>query len=144
MKLKEVMSMDVEVVHPTDSPKTAAQKMRQRDIGFLPVVEAGQLLGVLTDRDLVVRLMADGVQLDSTLGRDVITAPGIYLYDDQSVDEAAQIMRDRQIRRLVVLNRGDGNVIGVVSLGDLATSTPSEEAGDVLKSVSSAGTVKTR
>lgn len=144
MKLKEVMSTDVEVVHPTDTPKTAAEKMRQRDIGFLPVVEAGQLLGVLTDRDIVVRLMADGVQMDSMLGRDVVTSPGIYVYDDQSVDEAAQIMRDHQIRRLVVLRRGDGNVIGVVSLGDLATNTPSEEAGDVLKSVSSTGAVKTR
>jgi CBS domain-containing protein len=143
MKLKEVMSTDVEVVHPTDTPKTAAQKMRERDIGFLPVVEAGQLLGVLTDRDLVVRLIAHGVQLDSMLGRDVVTSPGIYVYEDQTVDEAAQIMRDHQIRRLVVLDRGDGNVIGVVSLGDLATNTPSEEAGDVLKSVSSTGVVKT-
>lgn len=144
MKLKEVMSTDVEVIHPTDSPKTAAQKMRDRDIGFLPVVEAGQLLGVVTDRDLVVRLIADGVQIDSMLGRDVVTSPGIYVYEDQSVDEAAQIMRDHQIRRLVILNRGAGNVVGVVSLGDLATNTPSEEAGDVLKSVSSAGVVKAR
>ena len=142
MKLKEVMSTDVEVLHPTDTPKTAAQKMRDRDIGFLPVVEAGQLLGVLTDRDLVVRLIADGVQIDSMLGRDVVTSPGIHVYEDQTVDEAAQIMRDHQIRRLVVLSRGDGNVIGVVSLGDLATNTPSEEAGDVLKSVSSTGVVK--
>jgi len=144
MKLKDVMSTDVEVVHPTDTPKTAAQKMRDRDIGFLPVVEAGQLLGVLTDRDLVIRLIADGVQIDSMLGRDVVTSPGIHVYDDQTVDDAAQIMRDHQIRRLVVLNHGDGNVIGVVSLGDLATNTPSEEAGDVLKSVSSTGVVKTR
>jgi CBS domain-containing protein len=144
MKLKDVMSTDVEVIHPTDTPKTAAQKMRDRDIGFLPVVEAGQLLGVLTDRDLVIRLIANGVQTDSMLGRDVVTSPGIYVYEDQSMDEASQIMRDHQIRRLVVLNRGDGNVIGVVSLGDLAANTPSEEAGDVLKSVSSTGVVKTR
>jgi CBS domain-containing protein len=144
MKLKDVMSTDVEVVHPTDTPKTAAQKMRDRDIGFLPVVEAGQLLGVLTDRDLVIRLIADGVQTDAMLGRDVVTSPGIYVYEDQSMDEASQIMRDHQIRRLVVLKRDDGNVIGVVSLGDLAANTPSEEAGDVLKSVSSTGVVKTR
>jgi CBS domain-containing protein len=142
MKLKEVMSTDVEVVHPTDSLQTAAQKMRDRDIGFLPVVEAGQLLGVVTDRDLVLRTMATGMDMKTMLGRDMVTSPGLYVFDDQTVDEAGQIMRDHQIRRLVILNRKDGNVVGVVSLGDLATNTPSEEAGDVLKSVSSTGVVK--
>jgi CBS domain-containing protein len=138
------MSTDVEVVHPTDSLQIAAQKMRDRDIGFLPVVEAGQLLGVVTDRDLVLRTMATGMDMKTMLGRDMVTSPGLYVFDDQTVDEAGQIMRDHQIRRLVILSRSDGNVVGVVSLGDLATNTPSEEAGDVLKSVSSTGVVKTR
>ena len=143
MKLKEVMSTDVEVIHPTDSLQTAAQKMRDRDIGFLPVVEAGQLLGVVTDRDLVLRTMATGMDMKTMLGRDMVTSPGLYVFDDQTVDEAGQIMQENQIRRLVILNRKDGNVVGVVSLGDLATNTPPEEAGDVLKSVSSTGVVKT-
>ena len=143
MKLKEVMSTDVEVMHPTDSLQTAAQKMRDRDIGFLPVVEAGQLLGVVTDRDLVLRTMATGMDMKTMLGRDMVTSPGLYVFDDQTVEEAGQIMRDHQIRRLVILNRKDGTVVGVVSLGDLATNAPLEEAGDVLKSVSSAGVVKT-
>jgi CBS domain-containing protein len=107
-------------------------------------VEAGQLLGVVTDRDLVLRTMASGMDMKTMLGRDMVTSPGLYVFDDQTVDEAGQIMRDHQIRRLVILNRKDGTVVGVVSLGDLATNTPSEEAGDVLKSVSSTGVVKSR
>ena len=142
MKLREIMSSDVEVIHPDDTLQTAAQKMRDRDIGFLPVMDGDELIGVLTDRDLVLRAMADGVKLKSMIGRDIATSPGIYCFDDQDVNEAAQLMQEHHIRRLVILSRNDGSVNGVISLGDLAVNSAPDKSGEVLQSVSE-GFVKT-
>src|SRR5215207_1901990 len=135
MKLKEIMSDHVEVIHPDDSLQTAAEKMRDRDIGFLPVCDGDRLIGVLTDRDLITRALADGLESTAILGRDLLTSPAIYCFDDQSVDEAAKLMHDNQIRRLVVLSR-DKQMVGVISLGDLAMIANDKLTGDVLQSVS--------
>jgi CBS domain-containing protein len=135
MKLKEIMTRDVEVIHPDDSLQTAAQKMRDRDIGFLPVCDGDRLAGVVTDRDLIVRVIAEGTDPTATMGRNLATAPVIYCFEDQEVDEAAQIMQENQIRRLVILNR-DKRLVGVVSLGDLAMNRPADQSGEVLQSVS--------
>ena len=136
MKLKEIMTKDVEVIEPGASLQTAAQRMRDRDIGFLPVCDGERLIGVVTDRDIVVRAAADGTDPKAILGRDVLTSPVIYCFDDQDVREAAKIMHDNQIRRLVVLNRGDKQMTGVVSLGDLAMHVEDKLSGEVLQSIS--------
>ncbi len=136
MKIREIMTSEVEVVHPDDTLQTAARKMRDRDIGFLPVMDGGELIGVLTDRDLVLRAMADGLKLNTMVGRDIVTSPGIYCFDDQDVNEAAQLMQGHQIRRLVILSRHDGSVLGVISLGDLAVNSTPDASGEVLQSVS--------
>ena len=136
MKLKEIMSSDVEVIHPSDTLQTTAQKMRDRDIGFLPVCDDDRLIGVLTDRDVIVRAIAEGMDPNVTIGRDLVTSPAIYCFDDQSVDEAAKLMHDNQIRRLVVLRRGDKRLVGVVSLGDLAVNVDDKLSGEVLQSIS--------
>ena len=135
MKLREIMSDSVEVIHPDDTLQTAAEKMRDRDIGFLPVCDGERLIGVLTDRDLITRALADGLESKATLGRDLVTSPAIYCFDDQSVEEAAKLMHDNQIRRLVVLSR-DKQMVGVISLGDLAMTASDKLTGDVLQSVS--------
>jgi CBS domain-containing protein len=135
MKLREIMSDNVEVIHPDDTLQTAAEKMRDRDIGFLPVCDGERLIGVLTDRDLITRALADGLESNAMLGRDLVTSPAIYCFDDQGVDEAAKLMHDNQIRRLVVLSR-DKQMVGVISLGDLAMTTDDKLSGDVLQSVS--------
>ena len=135
MKLREIMSDHVEVIHPDDTLQTAAEKMRDRDIGFLPVCDGERLIGVLTDRDLITRALADGLESKAILGRDLVTSPAIYCFDDQSVDEAAKLMHDNQIRRLVVLSR-DKQMVGVISLGDLAMTSNDKLTGDVLQSVS--------
>src|SRR5262245_46557187 len=122
MKLKEIMTSNVEVIHPTDTLQTAAQKMRDRDIGFLPVCDGERLIGVLSDRDIIVRALADGLDSKTTLEQNLITSPAIYCFDDQSADEVAKLMHDNQIRRLVVLNRDNRRMVGVVSLGDLAVN----------------------
>ena len=135
MKLNQIMTRDVEVIHPDDTLQTAAEKMRSRDIGFLPVCDGDRLIGVLTDRDLITRAFAEGTESKAILGRDLVTSPAIYCFDDQNVDEAAKLMHDNQIRRLVVLSR-DKRTVGVVSLGDLAMNIDDKKSGDVLQSVS--------
>ena len=136
MKLKEIMTRDVEVIHPEDTLQTAAKKMRDRDIGFLPVCDGDRLIGVLSDRDVIVRALADGVNSSAIVGRDLITSPAIYCFDDQSLDEAAKLMHDNQIRRLIILSRDDKRMVGVISLGDLAINVDDKLSGDVLQSIS--------
>jgi len=136
MKIKDIMTRNVEIVHPDDTLQHAAQKMRERDIGFLPVYEGDQLVGVVSDRDLVLRGLAEGMSAKDTLGRDMVTSPVFSCYEDDDVKEAAKIMEKNQIRRMVVRDRNDKKVIGIVSLGDLATNTDKKMSGDVLQSVS--------
>jgi CBS domain-containing protein len=136
MKLNEIMTREVEVVHPDDSLQTAAQKMRYRDVGFLPVCDGDRLVGVLTDRDIALRATAEGVNPKTSLSKEWITNPIVYCFDDQDVEEAAQLMREHQIRRLVILNRDNKRLVGVVSLGDLATNVEEGQSGKVLQEVS--------
>ena len=144
MKLSEIMTRDVVVIQPDDSLQSAAKKMRDRNIGFLPVCDGEDLMGVISDRDITIRALADGMDVSIMLGRDLMTSPAIYCFDDQDVSEAAKIMEENQIRRLVVLTRDDKKLVGVVSLGDLARNEPVDRSGQVLQKVSEPdGTEKT-
>ena len=135
MKLNEIMTRDVEIVHPDDSLQIAALKMRNRNIGFLPVFDGNRLVGVLSDRDISVRALARGLNSNNLVTGDMVSSPVIYCYEDQDVEEAAQLMQENQIRRLVVLDR-DKRLAGVVSLGDLAMNGSSHLSGEVLQSIS--------
>jgi CBS domain-containing protein len=110
--------------------------MRDRNIGFLPVCDGEELLGVLSDRDITIRALADGMDVAVMLGRDLMTTPAIYCFEDQDVSEAAKIMAENQIRRLVVLSREDQHLVGVISLGDLARNETTNVSGKVLQKVS--------
>jgi CBS domain-containing protein len=136
MKLSEIMTRDVVVLQPDDSLQSAAKKMRDRDIGFLPVCDGEDLIGVISDRDITIRALADGMDVNIMLGRDLMTSPPIYCFDDQDVSEAAQIMEENQIRRLVVMSREGNRLVGVVSLGDLARHAAADRSGQVLQKVS--------
>jgi CBS domain-containing protein len=136
MKLSEIMTREVVIVELDDSIQTAAEKMRYRDIGFLPVYAGEKLIGTLTDRDLVIRVTAEGVDPNKSLSRDWITQPPISCYDDQDVEEAARLMEEHQIRRLIILSRENERVTGVVSLGDLARNAGDKQSGEVLQEVS--------
>ncbi|MBI3152539.1 MAG: CBS domain-containing protein [Chloroflexi bacterium] len=135
MKLKEIMTNDVEVIRVNDTLQTAARKMRDLNIGFLPVFDGDQLIGVISDRDIIVRAIAEGTDPNSMLGRELATSPAICCFDDEGVDEAARTMHDNQIRRLVILSRQDSRLVGIVSLSDLALNTNGKLTGKVLKSV---------
>ena len=137
MKVKEVMTREVEFIQPNDSLQTAAQKMRDRDIGFLPVYEGDEVVGVVTDRDIVIRGIVGGMNPEAIVGREMVTSPVIYCFDDQDVEDAARLMRQNQIRRLIVLDRNNNQPVGVVSLGDLAGTVNDKTSGKVLHSVSS-------
>ncbi len=139
MKLSEIMTREVVTIGPDDTLQTAAKKMRDRDIGFLPVCDGENLLGVLSDRDITIRALADGMDVAVMLGRDLMTAPAIYCFEDQDVDEAARIMQENQIRRLLVLSRDDKRLVGVLSLGDLAMKSNTDRSGEVLQSISKPG-----
>jgi CBS domain-containing protein len=105
-------------------------------MGMFPVCENDRLAGTITDRDIVIRAVAAGCNPDATPVREVMTKDLFYCFDDEDIVEAAQLMEERQIRRLPVLNRNK-RLVGIVSLGDLAVRTHHDRlAGEVLESVS--------
>ncbi len=122
MQLKDVMTRNVEVVHPDATLQEAAAKMDALDVGPLPVSDGTQVLGVLTDRDITVRATATGQDPKVALVRDFMSRDMVYAFEDQDVMEAARLMQEKQIRRLLVLDR-DNRLVGIVSLGDLAVQT---------------------
>jgi len=136
MRVKEVMTTGVEVIDPDGTLQEAAARMKSLDVGMLPVCDNGRLEGTLTDRDITVRATAEGEDPTIIRVRDVMTPDVVYCYDDQLVSDAARLMQERQVRRLVVINR-DKRLVGIVSLGDLAIETGDEEmAGQALEAVS--------
>ena len=136
MLVKDVMTRHVECVSPEDTIQTAARKMRDLDVGPMPVCGPdGRLAGMLTDRDITVRATADGKDPKACKVREAMTPDVIYEFEDQDATEAANVMQHRQIRRVLVLNR-EKKLSGIVSLGDLAVDASKRQAGDVLKDVS--------
>jgi CBS domain-containing protein len=136
MQVHEVMTREVEFVHPDSTLQEAASKMKARDIGPLPVCDKGWVVGMLTDRDITVRATAQGKDPKAICVRDVMTPEVIACSEDQPLAEAARLMAERQVRRLLVLNR-DKQLVGVVSLGDLAIQTGHQQlAGEILDQVS--------
>src|SRR5690348_6224788 len=119
MRLRDVMTPRVECVGPDDTIQTAARTMRDLDVGTVPVCDRDRLAGMLTDRDIAIRAVAEGHDPGACRVRDVMTPDVVYCFEDQSVEEAERLMREQQIRRLVVLDR-DKRMVGIVSLGDLA------------------------
>ena len=135
MKLKEIMTRDVEVVQPDDTLQEAAKKMRMRDVGFLPVCDGQKLVGALSDRDITVWAAADGKDPKKTQVKDLVHSRVCWCYEDQTVDESAKMMTEQEIRRVMVIGREDKQLVGVVSLGDLATRVSSKTSGNVLVKV---------
>ena len=136
MLVSEVMTRDVKIASPDDSLQRAAQCMEADDFGSLPVGEDDRLVGMVSDRDIAIRAVAQGLSPTECCVRDVMSAEVKYVFDDQTIEEAAKMMGTLGVRRLPVLNR-DKRLVGIVSLGDLAL-TKAKPAGDALKSISSA------
>ncbi|MGH2389772.1 MAG: CBS domain-containing protein [Chloroflexota bacterium] len=136
MQIKDIMTAEVEAVRPDTPLADAGKRMRDLDVGLMPVFDGTQLVGMLTDRDITIRAVAQGHDPRTTPVSDVMTADLIFCYDDQDVAEAAQLMQQKQIRRLLVLDR-TMHLVGIVSLGDLAVKGGEQKMGGaVLEEVS--------
>jgi CBS domain-containing protein len=138
MQLREIMTTGVQLTDPAMTLKDAALLMRDGDFGLLPVGENDRLVGTITDRDITVRAVAEGKDPGTTTVGETMSEGIRYCFEDQTADEAAEMMGQAQIRRLPVLNR-DKRLVGIVALGDLATDAETAEpAGKVLSGVSEA------
>jgi len=136
MKVNEIMTTDFEMIDSTASLIEAAEKMKSLNVGFLPVREGTRLAGLITDRDLVIRGLAEGLDPGSTHVKDIISSEVVYCYEDDSVEEAARLMEDNQIRRLIIVNH-DQTPVGILSIGDIAVKSGQEQlAGEILERVS--------
>jgi CBS domain-containing protein len=137
MKLKDIMTPNVECIHPGDTLQDAARKMKALDVGPLPVCgDNDKVVGMLTDRDITTRATAEGLDPKTARVEDAMSEDVIWCFEDQEIEDAARLMRDRQVRRLLVMNH-DKRLVGIVSLGDLATGTAdTPAAGAVLQGVS--------
>jgi CBS domain-containing protein len=130
------MTKRVEVVRPDATIEEAAQKMKDIDVGSLPVCDGRKLQGMVTDRDVAIRAVAEGRDPRQTKVKDIMTADIVYGRTGQDVKEIAETMAAHQIRRLPIVN-DDNDLVGIVALGDLAVDGGSDKmSGDVLSDVS--------
>src|SRR5262249_10721006 len=136
MQVRDVMTQGAECITPSTSLQEAANKMKTLDVGPLPVCQDDHLVGMITDRDITVRATAEALPPRLGQVRDVMTPDVVYCFEEQDMQEAARLMQEHQIRRLVVLDR-QKRLVGIVSLGDLAVETGDEKlAGETLEQVS--------
>jgi CBS domain-containing protein len=135
MDLKEIMTSPVETIAPETSLQEAAKKMLDLGIGLLPVSKGQKVVGIVSDRDITIRAVAKGLDPAGTTVRDVMSHEVFSCQSGSDVTEACNLMEDKQVRRLVVMDAGNAPV-GIVSLGDIALHLRREQSGDVLKKVS--------
>jgi CBS domain-containing protein len=132
MKVKELMTRDVRVISPDDTIERAAQLMGQIDAGVLPVGDNDRLVGMITDRDIAIRGVAEGCSPSAKV-RDVMSQEVCYCFDDADADDVLENMAEIQIRRMPVVNH-DKRLVGIVSLTDIAKAEE-EEAGEALRDI---------
>jgi CBS domain-containing protein len=136
MHVSEVMTRHVEVIDSDAPLKEAASKMKTLDVGLIPVCDGDKLRGLLTDRDITVRGVAEGYDPSKTRVADIMSTDLAYCFEDDEIDAALNLMEKRQIRRLPVISR-QKQLVGIVSLGDLAVHTGQKaRVGETLEEVS--------
>lgn len=137
MKIRDVMTPDVRTIAPSSTIREAAQTMAETDVGLLPVADNDRLVGILTDRDIAVRAVAAGLAPDTPVSEAM--SPEIkYCFEDDDLDDVCANLADQQLRRLPVVDR-DKNLVGIVSLADLANRGDSEAAGEALEGITRPG-----
>jgi CBS domain-containing protein len=138
MKIRDAMTRDVRMVRPDQTLRDAAHIMAELDIGALPVQENDRLVGMITDRDIAVRAIAEGRECGTPI-REVMTREIKYCYDDQDIEEVTRNMSDQRLRRLPVMNR-DKRLVGILALGDLAREgSTQDDASEALCGISRPG-----
>ena len=135
-KLRDIMTRDVEIIASKATVQEAAKKMQDLNVGALPVCDGDKLTGMLTDRDLVMRVLAEGRNPKTVTVSEAISKDVVFCFEDDGVDKASQLMAQHQIRRLPVMS-STKRLVGIVTLGDVAVHGKNSEAsGDVLQQVS--------
>lgn len=124
----DVMTRDVKTLSPSDTVAQAAQAMAELDVGSIPVCDGRKLQGIVTDRDITVRVVAKGLDARTTKLSEVMTSDIQWTEESRDLDEALREMASRQIRRLPVVD-AEKKLVGIVSLGDIATKGPDDESG---------------
>jgi CBS domain-containing protein len=137
MKISKCMTREVQLASPTQSIRDAAKRMAEIDAGSLPVGEDNRLVGMITDRDIAVRAVAEGKSPDTPV-REVMSQEMLYCFDDQELEEVARNMADIKVRRLPVLNRAK-HLVGIVSLGDLSRKQQPEVTAKAVSNISKPG-----
>jgi len=137
MKVKQAMTSEVRVASPDQTIREAAQLMAELDAGALPVAENDRLVGMITDRDIAVRAVAEGLPADTPIS-EIMSHEVLYCYEDQQLDDVARNMGQVQVRRLPVVNR-DKRLVGIVSFADLARTEQPTTVGRAVSHVSEPG-----
>src|SRR5215510_2016352 len=135
MKVQDIMTTNVECIAPDTTIKEAAERMKSLDVGFLPICEKDRLIGTLTDRDIVIRGIADNHD-NKTAARTVMSSDVYFCFENDDIEKCAEQMKDKDVRRMLVLDKSK-RLVGIVSLGDLSKAQQ-EAAGDALKDISEA------
>jgi CBS domain-containing protein len=135
LKISEVMTRNIEFIHESDTIADTARRMKELDVGVIPVFDENRLVGMITDRDITIRGVAEGLDPDSTKVGQIMTKDVISCTEDDDVSEAIKMMQVNKIRRLIV--RDDQNkVVGIIALGDLAVNLNECLVGEALRDVS--------
>jgi CBS domain-containing protein len=137
MKVSDIMTRDVRLLSPDQTIREAAKLMVDVDAGALPVGENDRLVGMITDRDIVIRAVAQGKASDAKVA-DVMSKELLYCFDTDAIDDVARNMAKAQVRRLPVINK-DKRLVGIVSLGDLARNDDPTTIGRTVSRVSTPG-----
>lgn len=134
MKVKDAMHAGVTWVEPGTRVGELARMMRDEDIGSIPIGENDRLVGMVTDRDIVCKGLADGKDVDSLTARDVMSGPIIYCRAEEEIDDAVRIMEEHEIRRLPVINE-EKRMVGMLSMGDIADCASRDLTAEVTRAV---------
>lgn len=136
MKVSEIMTTNVECVAPELGMQQLATKMKTLDVGFMPVCENDRLVGTVTDRDIVVRCLAEGRDINSCTAREIMTKDVFWCFEDDDVKNVASKMQEKEVRRMLILNR-DKRLVGVVSIGDIS-KVEEKVSGETLRDITEA------
>jgi CBS domain-containing protein len=135
MKVKDMMHKGVECLSPDTAVNKVAKRMKELDVGAIPITKDGKLVGMITDRDITIRCVAQSEDMEKVKAKDVMTQGVVYCRDNEDVEDAVRIMEGKQIRRLPVLDE-TMKMVGMVSLGDISHALPRDITGEVTKAVS--------
>jgi CBS domain-containing protein len=133
--IRDVMTRDPQTIDSTGSAVDAARLMRDEDVGLIPIVESDRLVGTVTDRDIAVRIVAEGRSAGDTRVADIASRELVTIDPQQSLDEALRLMAKHQVRRLPVVEE-DGKLVGIVAQADIAKRAAPDKTGEVVERIS--------